>query len=201
MQGSVGFYSLQGWSEPYRANLGLKAAPYDLGWMYSDELAASTIAADLRRADPATYDAGEGPRALSVSQAFTRSGLYVAERLPLFAADIATRALKAAASIPGMYRLLTPGQTPSLLAIRYPSASRIAGLTARAAAVLQTRWLPVLGGLGILALLLRAFVRARGGNVRFWQVLSSCCSDIRRSSSPCVTSSISRYSSGSAWHR
>ena len=159
--GGAGALFLQGASEPFRAYLGLKPAPYDLGWRYLDEIAHSAIAADLRRDNIASYDAGESKPFMGVTQALTRSTSYVIGWIPLFAADVSTRAMKSAFLIAGFpalqaenRRVLDPFRVP------YPASTRVAQRTARVFAYFSQPWMPIVGFIGLLVFVFRIFVRS-----------------------------------------
>jgi hypothetical protein len=165
LSGSGGFYMMEGMSEPFRAYLGLKPAPYDLGYSYSDELTFSSISSDLRRDDPVRYDAGERKVPEQVTQAYRHSTTYVFGWAPIFAADLATRAVKSAFLMAGYYgafsserRALDPFPAP------FWHLRAGAALSDRAVWLLDFLSRPLLmsiiGTLGLFALLLRVFARA-----------------------------------------
>jgi hypothetical protein len=155
----AGFYYLAGATEPFRNYLGLTPAAYNLGW-FSDELILSSIAADLRRANPAAYDAGESKPLQGVTQALSRSSTYLLQWLPLFGADVATRALKSAVLITGFPALLAADRRaidPS--PVSYP-LTPIARVTAKFISFTESRWISVVGILGLVAFLFRIYSRA-----------------------------------------
>lgn len=166
VQGFFGAIWLQGMSEPFRYRLRLAPAPYDLGERYSDELAYSSIGADLRRSDPAAYDAGEGSTLLrSQTQRFATA--YVAGWAPLFVADIATRAIEAAWLTMGLPTLLNPSTpTVQLYDLRYPGRFSLSQVAAKPMSLIASRWTPVVGVAGFLLLLLRIYTRS--GREALW---------------------------------
>ena len=102
--GGSGLFIMQGLTEPFRARLGVAKATYDLGWLYSDELTLSTTAGDLRREDPARFDATEASAATIAPQALSRSTGYLLGWADLFVADFFTHALRSAFALSGFYR-------------------------------------------------------------------------------------------------
>jgi hypothetical protein len=58
--GNVGTLSMQGATEPFRAFLALRPAPYALGWKYSDKLTLSAVTAAERPRHPTP--GGQGRR-------------------------------------------------------------------------------------------------------------------------------------------
>ena len=156
----AGFVYLAEATEPFRNHLGLKPAAYNLGWFY-DELILSSIAADLRRANPAAYDAGESKPLQGVTQALSRSSTYLLQWLPLFGADVATRALKSALLIAGFPSMLAADRRatdPS--PVFYPQATPVARTTAKFISFIEGRWISVVGILGLVAFLFRIYSRA-----------------------------------------
>lgn len=161
VQGFLGAIWMQGASEPFRYRLRLAPAPYDLGERYSDELTYSSIGADLRRDDPAGYDAREGD-ALARSQTQRLATPYVMGWAPSFVADVTTRALAAAWLTAGLPTLLNP-TTPSvqLYDAIYPGRFSLTQMTAQPMAMISSRWTPVVAVAGLLLLLLRIYARSR----------------------------------------
>ena len=161
VNGAAGALWMQGATEPYRWQLHLPPAPYDLGERYSDELTYSGISADLRRPDPAGFDAGEGLPGMQ-TQAQRLSSGYVSRWGDLFIADMATRALAALWWDSGLVALLTVPQPPVVLYdTSYPGRFRLSRWLAPALALLAGPWTPVLGVLGLLSVLWRVFARSR----------------------------------------
>src|SRR5262249_31361373 len=98
--GNVGTFIMQGATEPFRAFLALRAAPYALGWSYSDELTLSSVAVAKRPLHP-DWDAQEPAPGYGASQAITLSSADLVKWGPNFVADFAAQALKGAAWIVG----------------------------------------------------------------------------------------------------
>ena len=151
---------MQGATEPFRAFLALRPAPYALGHAYSDELTFSGIAAEERWRRP-NWDAEEGAPYYGVSQAITLSSENLAGWAPHFAADFMAQALKGAGWILGYPALVAtsrgnpdPG-TPLRLDVP------IARWQEPLYALFGQPWMPALGFAGVFALLLR--VAARSG--------------------------------------
>jgi len=161
VQGFLGAIWMQGASEPFRYRLRLAPAPYDLGDRYSDELTYSSIGADLRRANPAAYDAGEGNR-LARSQTQRLATPYVMGWAPAFIADVTTRALASAWLTAGLPTLLNP-LTPrvQLYDTVYPGSFQLTRMTAGPMALISSRWTPLVAVAGLLLLLLRIYARSR----------------------------------------
>ena len=159
--GATGALWLQGATEPFRWHLRLPPPRYDLGERYSDELTYSAIGADLRRPDPAAWDAGEGrPGVQSAAQRM--SSAYVAGFVHLFVGDVATRALKSVWLTGGLPTLLTLPRPPVVLYdVRYPANFTLSRMLAPWLSVLAVPWLPALGALGLLSVLWRSFGRSR----------------------------------------
>jgi len=158
---SVGFFATQGATEPFRKVLGLGAAPYDVGPAYSDELAMTSITADLRPADPSAWDASEGQPFRAISQAMRRSSGYALRWALQFPADVATRAIKASYLIAGYYSVLAPERRALDPApIVYPLPTPVTRALEPVYAWLAQPWLPVLGVVGLLALLARTWLRS-----------------------------------------
>lgn len=171
VHGFLGAVWMQGASEPFRYRLRLAPAPYDLGERYSDELTYSSIGADLRRDDPAGYDAREGD-ALARSQTQRLATPYVMTWAPSFAADVTTRALASAWLTAGLPTLLNPA-TPrvQLYDAIYPGRFTVTQLTAQPMALISSRWTPVVAVAGLLLLLLRIHARSRREALWFGVVL------------------------------
>ncbi|WFU83893.1 hypothetical protein QA645_14465 [Bradyrhizobium sp. CIAT3101] len=128
--GASGTLLMQGLSDPFQSYMDLGPVPYSLGARYSDEIVLSSVAADLRPADP-NWDAGEGKLGHTVSQAATRSGSYVLGWLPYFAGDVTTQALKSAAWVVLFPRLVAPGRINLDPGVPVRAAPRIARLLNR----------------------------------------------------------------------
>ena len=155
---NIGSLIMQGATEPFRAFLGLRAAPYALGQAYSDELTLSGIAADQRPRRP-DWDSHEPSPIYGVTQAITRSSVDLAEWAPDFPADFAAQALKGAGWILGY---------PALVAVSrgHPDPAwplRVDVPLVRwqepVYALFGQPWMPLIGLLGVLALLLRVMAR------------------------------------------
>jgi hypothetical protein len=161
VQGFLGAIWMQGASEPFRYRLRLAPAPYELGERYSDELTYASIGADLRRPDPAGYDAREGDT-LARSQAQRLATPQVLSWAPTFVGDVATRALAAAWLTAGLPTLLNP-TTPrvQLYDSIYPGRFTLTQATAAPMTLIASRWTPVVGVAGLLVLLLRIYARSR----------------------------------------
>jgi hypothetical protein len=151
--GASGMLAMQGATDPFVHFLGIRSAPYSLGWRYSDELTMSTIAADISRTDP-NWEAGEGEPRRSISQSISRSTDYFSRWAPFFAADFATHAIKSAVLLSGFEALISPKH----LALD-PAGSRPIWLTPSISGSLRLIFQAV-GLAGLLALLLRIFARS-----------------------------------------
>lgn len=158
--GNAGSPALQGATEPFRAFLALRPAPYALGHAYRDELTLSAIAAVERPLRPG-WDADEPAPAYGFSQAMALSGGHLLRAAALVPADFAAQALKATGWILGFPALADPGRGVAdpggplrlpISAVRWQE-----GLWS----TLAQPWMPALGLLGMLALLAR--VAARSG--------------------------------------
>jgi len=160
VQGFFGGIWMQGATEPFRYRLRLAPAPYDLGDRYSDELTYSSIAADMRRRDAATYDQNEG-RPTRRTQALMQATAYAADWAPAFVGDVTIRALAAAWLTVGLPTLLNPA-TPrvQLYDTIYPGRFSLTQATAQGMTLIASRWTPVVGLVGLLAFLLRIYVRS-----------------------------------------
>jgi hypothetical protein len=157
-----GAHLMQGATEPFRAHLGLSPTSYDFGTSYSDELTLGSIAADLRRIAPLEYDAAESKPFAGITQAQTRSDSYVVRWLPLFSADLATRALASAIWIAGFPALLAPErreQDPYRPI--YPAQTSLAQFTAALIAVAAQPWMPIIGAMGLITFIWRIFARSQ----------------------------------------
>ncbi|GAU83452.1 glycosyltransferase family 39 protein [Bosea sp. BIWAKO-01] len=157
---NVGSLIMQGATEPFRAFLALRPAPYALGHAYSDELTLSGIAAAERSRRP-SWDAGEPAPIYGISQSITLSSENLAEWAPQFAADFMAQALKGAGWILGYPALVAvsrgnpdPGSTLRLDVpfVRWPEPVY---------ALFGQPWMPLIGFVGGLAWILR--VAARNG--------------------------------------
>ena len=158
--GNSGFLVAQGATEPFRAFLGLHPAIYALGLTYSDELTLTAIAA-AERPRRLDWDANEPEPIYGFSQALAYSSANLGEWAPSFAADFAAQALKGAGWLLGY---------PALVAVSRGSASPGSALRLDLPivrwqepvyALFGQPWMPLLGFIGMLALLLR--VTARNG--------------------------------------
>jgi hypothetical protein len=156
----IGSLIMQGASEPFRAFLELRAAPYALGQAYSDELTFSGVAGDLRPRDPA-WDSHEPSAIYGVSQAMSRSSADLTAWAPNFAADFAAQALKGAGWILGYPALVAVSRGNPQLGWPVWSDLPLVRWLEPAFALFAQPWMPLIGLLGSLALLLR--VRARNG--------------------------------------
>ena len=157
--GLVGVYAMQGATEPFRAWLALRPAPYALGHLYSDELTLSAIAASERprRLDWDAREPGpnEGP-----SQAMVVAAANLLEWAPSFAADFAAQGLKAAGWVLGFPTLVSPDRR-SAHAAQGPVTAHpwITDWQWPIYRAVGQAWLPLLGLAGVLALLLRVAAR------------------------------------------
>jgi hypothetical protein len=158
--GNVGSLIMQGATEPFRAFLALRPAPYALGAAYSDELTLSSVAAAERPRHP-DWDRREPPAIYGVSQAITLSTVNLLEWAPNFIADFAAQALKGAGWILGYPALVAvsrgnpdPG---SPLRLDVP----LVHWQEPVYALFGQAWMPLLSFVGVLALLVR--VAARSG--------------------------------------
>ncbi|MCE3257219.1 MAG: hypothetical protein K0Q64_1302, partial [Nitrobacter vulgaris] len=165
LSGTGGFYMMQGMSEPFRAHLGLGPAPYDLGFRYADEVTFSSISSDLRRADPSRYDAQESGNPEQLTQAYRQATSYVLRWLPIFAADVATRAIKSSLLMAGYYGAFSPERRvldpfPAAF-VQLRASVVLLDYSVRLIDLLSHRWLPTaIGTVGLATLLLRVFARA-----------------------------------------
>ena len=151
---------MQGATDPFDHFLGVKSGPYSLGWAYLDELTLTDVAAGLRPTEP-NWDADEPAPATGVSQAMTRSMGYVLSWAPLFAADFATHALKAAAWIAGFATLVAPEHRLLDPAGALPPRVWFGEMLEPVYRLFASPVLPWLGAAGILCLLLNVFARSR----------------------------------------
>ncbi|WP_445216603.1 hypothetical protein ACKWRH_30990 [Bradyrhizobium sp. Pa8] len=159
--GASGTLLMQGLSDPFQSYLDLGPVPYSLGARYSDELTLSSVAADLRPADP-DWDAGEGKLGHTVSQAITRSGSYVLSWLPYFAGDVTTQALKSAAWVIVFPELVAPGRVNVDPGVPVRAAPWIARLLNRLYDRLANSWIAIICAAGFVAFFWReAAVRPR----------------------------------------
>lgn len=96
LNGVGGYFVMQGMSEPFRLASKLLPAGYTTGWMYSDELTLSSIAADERKLDPKKWDKVETSKVpgLSVSQSFTLATKQMFNWADIFLGDFANQSLK-----------------------------------------------------------------------------------------------------------
>jgi hypothetical protein len=158
--GGFGILAMQGATEPFERFLGVRSGPYNLGWRYSDELTLSSVTADLRPNDP-NWDANESPPVVGVSQSMKRSAGYLLGWAPLFAADFATHALKAAGWLAGYAALVEPGHRALDPAGVLVPGTWFGKLLEPVYRLLGQPILPWLGGLGLVCLLLQAYARSR----------------------------------------
>lgn len=159
--GASGTLLMQGLSDPFQSYLDLGPVPYSLGARYSDEIVLSSVAADLRPADPG-WDAGEGKLGHTVSQAATRSGSYVMGWLPYFAGDVTTQALKSAAWVIVFPELVAPGRVNLDPGVPVRAAPQIARLLNRLYDRLANSWVAMICAAGFVAFFWReAAVRPR----------------------------------------
>lgn len=147
-QSNGGFLMLQGLTVPYTHHLAVVPASYDLGARYSDELTYYTLASELETDDRHVRDVVLG-----------QSTRYALPLLPLFSADIAARATKAAGWSAGLHGLLTR-RALDPAAYPYPSAMRAGRLAVGPYSRLAVSWLPWLGLAGLTVLLWHAYSRA-----------------------------------------
>ena len=145
---------MEGISEPFRAYLDLGVAPYTLGQRYSDELALSTVAAELRPNDP-EWDAHESRVSQGVTQAISRSGTYVGNWVANFSGDLAIQALKSASWIIGFPALVAPGRRGLDPGGWARSGSKATLLVNSLYGILAQPWLPVAFALGLVVFLWR----------------------------------------------
>lgn len=148
--GSSGTLLMQGLSDPFQSYLDLGPVPYSLGARYSDEITLSSVAADLRPADPG-WDAREGKLGYGVSQAITRSGPYVLGWLPTFAGDVTTQALKSAAWVVAFPELVAPGRVNLDPGVPVRAAPWIARLLNRLYDRLAYPWVAIVCAVGFVA--------------------------------------------------
>jgi hypothetical protein len=154
---NIGFLIMQG-TEPFRAFLELRAAPYALGQAYSDELTLSAIAANQRPRDP-DWDSHEPSAIYGVSQAMTRSSADLAEWASKFAADFAAQALKGAGWILGYPALVAVSRGNPDPALPLRVDVQLLHWQEPVYALFGQPWMPLIGVFGALALLLRVMAR------------------------------------------
>jgi hypothetical protein len=156
---SVGMFIMQGATEPFRAFLALRPAPYALGYAYSDELTLSGVAGAERPRRPG-WDAAEPAQIYGMSQAITRSTANLAEWAPHFPADFMAQMLKGAGWIVGYPALVAVSRgnpDPGFpLRLNVP----VVQWQEPAYAWFGKPWLPLVGFAGVLALLLRTAARS-----------------------------------------
>jgi hypothetical protein len=101
--GGSGVFIMQGMSEPFRAALKLEPGSYSTGWVYSDELTLSSIAASEREKNPTQWDAKEqsGIPGISISQALHLGTTNLLQWADLFIGDYASQAIKSFAWVIG----------------------------------------------------------------------------------------------------
>jgi len=162
IRGGFGMLLLQGATEPFTRHMRLDPAAFNFGKQYSDELALSTIAADLPRVPqpaPGATDAG----ATAPATAMTRSTSYIVERFPYFIGDLATRAIKSAYLVIGSPYLTGerfrqsdphPALPPELL-------PKVTKLLLPVYQTIAVPVLPVAALIGLLAFLYRRFIDHR----------------------------------------
>lgn len=163
--GNAGALAMQGATEPFRAFLGLRPAPYALGHAYSDELTLTGIAAAERPRRPG-WDAAEPEAIYGFSQAYAVSTANLLEWAPAFAADFAAQALKATAWILGYPAAVSP--SPGVVDPGFPRRLAVPATAWQEPlwTWLAQPWAPALGLLGMLALFWR--LAARSG----WEALA-----------------------------
>lgn len=106
--GVGGVFIMQGMSEPFRENLKLGAASYTTGWIYSDELALSSIAANERENDPEKWDQSEqaGIPGISISQSMLLGTFNLFKWADLFIGDFTNQAIKSFSWVIGFPRYI-----------------------------------------------------------------------------------------------
>lgn len=162
--GGEGLLIMEGATEPFRKYLGLPAADYDVGTLYSDELVYASAASDLRRAAPQHYDLREESNEHGPPQAVARSTEYVLRWFPLFAADFVTRAIRSGVVLLGFPSALSPPQValdPFLAPLSHVSGGTVTPWARQIYYGLSHPWLSALGGSGLLALLMAVYARSR----------------------------------------
>jgi hypothetical protein len=161
--GNFGVPVMQGATEPFRAYLGLTAAPYALGHAYSDELTLTAVAAAERPRRP-DWDAREPKPIYGFTQAMSYSSANLHDWAANFVADFATQSLKGVGWIVGYpalvaasRRALSPGTASPGFQPR--NTLLLARWWEKAFALFAKPWMPILGFAGMLALLLRVAAR------------------------------------------
>lgn len=158
--GGDGILIMQGATDPFDRFLGVRSGPYSVGWAYLDELTLTDVAAALRPTQP-DWDAREPAPGTGVSQAMTQSMGYVLSWAPLFAADLATHALKAAAWIAGFATLVAPGHRLLDPAGGLPPRVWFGEMLEPFYRLIASPVLPWVGAAGMLCLLLNVYARSR----------------------------------------
>ena len=156
---NVGTFVMQGATEPFRAFLALRPAPYALGQAYSDELTLSAVAA-VERPRRSDWDAREPRPIYGVSQSITLSTANLAEWAPHFAADFMAQALKGAGWILGYPALVATSRGVPDPGFPLRLDLPIVRWQEPVYALFGQPWMPLLGLVGVLALLLRAAARS-----------------------------------------
>lgn len=156
--GNVGTLIMQGATEPFRAFLELRPAPYSLGQKYSDELTLSGVAASERPRHP-DWDAREPAPYYGFSQAFADSLSNLLEWAPNFPADFAAQAIKGMGWILGFPALVavSRGEPDPGSALRL--ASGLVHWQEPVYALFGQKWMPFVGLAGVLAWLSRVAAR------------------------------------------
>ena len=162
-RGGEGLMVMEGQTEPFARYLGLPAALYDLGTQYADELAFSSVSADLRRFDPSGYDEREESNPGPPPQALARSNEYVSGWMPLFAADLATRAMRSSIVLLGFPYALSPERArldPFVPPVSHVRGGIVSERTVAVYTAVANPWLGALGAAGLIAVLARVFARS-----------------------------------------
>lgn len=159
----AGTYAMQGATEPFRVASGLRPAGYAVGWIYSDEMTLSGVAATERLDDP-NWDSREKaqPEVTGVSQAILRSSAHLGGWADLFVSDFLAQGMKSAGWVLGFPAFLGRAERISGPVIRperlEPWSPVRMGLTVQA--FLAHTWIVYLGMLGAAVLLWRVSLRS-----------------------------------------
>ena len=156
-----GTYAMQGATEPFRVVSGLRPAGYAVGWIYSDEMTLSGVAAAERLEDP-NWDSRERaePAVTGISQAILRSSAHLSSWADLFVADFIAQGMKSAGWVlgfPAFWAGSNGTYAPVISPERLEPWSPVR-MSLTIQALLAHSWTVYLGMLGATVLLWRVYL-------------------------------------------
>lgn len=160
--GYSGTFIMQGMSEPFRIEGNITKANYANGWMYSDELTLSSVAAALSKGN-SNWNESESQAipGVSTSLSFQKSTYYMRNWVDIFIGDFFTQSIKSAGwivSFPIFFMRIHPMPTPQWKGVVSDSPFFNKGL--KIYGVLSGEQYLYIGVIGLISLIFLSYLRS-----------------------------------------